>query len=82
MMTSNKLSQHYLDLRNIPCPMNFVRCKLALEVLSSRDELLVDLDLGEPEDSVSFGLIQEGYSVEVVSKGDNLVRLKVIVKSD
>jgi len=33
-----------LDLRGTPCPVNFIRCKLALEALQPGDQLSVQLD--------------------------------------
>ena len=51
----------YLDLRGTPCPANFVRCRLALEELNQNNSLQVDLDRGEPEETVLSGLRKEGY---------------------
>ena len=45
-----------LDLRGIPCPLNFIRTKLALERLATGQILQVDLDRGEPQQQVSQGL--------------------------
>ena len=56
-------NETYLDLRGTPCPVNFVRCSLALEGLS-QGVLTVDLDKGEPEDMVVSGLREKGYIVE------------------
>ncbi|SBO44095.1 sulfurtransferase TusA family protein [Cyanobium sp. NIES-981] len=52
-----------LDLRGTPCPLNYIRVKLALETLGPDAWLQVDLDRGEPEDMVVSGLGQAGYSV-------------------
>ena len=41
-----------LDLCGTPCPLNFIRCRLALETLASGQCLQVDLDPGEPEEMV------------------------------
>ena len=38
-----------IDLRGTPCPLNFIRSKLALEKIDSGAWLQVDLDAGEPE---------------------------------
>ncbi len=67
-----------LDLRGIPCPINFVRCRLALENLNSKDCLEVYLDLGEPEDSVVSGLLREGHKVEIVERDKSWIKLMVI----
>ena len=53
-----------LDLRGTPCPLNFIRCKLALETLAPGDWLQVDLDAGEPEQMVAAGLREAGHRVE------------------
>jgi tRNA 2-thiouridine synthesizing protein A len=54
-----------LDLSGVPCPMNWVRTKLALEQLSPGDSLLVVLDEGEPLESVPASAREDGYEVSV-----------------
>lgn len=54
-----------LDLRGTPCPLNYVRSKLALERLAAGEVLQVDLDAGEPEQMVAEGLRGDGHAVEV-----------------
>ena len=54
-----------LDLRGTPCPLNFIRSRLALEKIPLGAELLVDLDRGEPEQMVVEGLRGEGHRVSV-----------------
>jgi len=49
------MSRRSLDLRGTPCPVNFIRCKLTLEQMSSGDCLEVCLDRGEPEAMVLDG---------------------------
>ena len=41
-MTSLK----HLDLKSVPCPLNVVKIKLALEKLSKNENLIVALDKG------------------------------------
>jgi TusA-related sulfurtransferase len=53
-----------LDLRGTPCPMNYVRARLALESLPVGGWLQVDLDPGEPEETVSQSLRGDGHHVE------------------
>jgi TusA-related sulfurtransferase len=53
-----------LDLRGTPCPLNFIRSRLALETIAVGDWLQLDLDAGEPELMVGEGLSQEGHRVE------------------
>tara|TARA_Y100001968_G_scaffold270139_1_gene261203 strand:+ start:512 stop:751 length:240 start_codon:yes stop_codon:yes gene_type:complete len=71
----NLLSDNYLDLCGLICPINFVKCCLALENLSSNQVLKVDLDIGESETSVIDGLTDKGYKVKIVKKDDKKVTL-------
>jgi TusA-related sulfurtransferase len=67
-----------LDLRGTPCPLNYIRTRLALEKLPAGAELEVWLDRGEPELMVSEGLRQEGHTVLLAPlEGDAAVRLTV-----
>ncbi|MDM7937138.1 MAG: sulfurtransferase TusA family protein [Cyanobium sp. CZS 48M] len=52
-----------LDLRGTPCPLNFIRSRLALETIAVGEWLQLDLDTGEPEWMVAEGLRQEGHLV-------------------
>lgn len=69
-----------LDLRGTPCPLNFIRTKLALETLAPGVWLQVDLDSGEPEQMVRESLCAEGHGVTVephpVAAG--AVRLRIL----
>ena len=67
----------YLDLRGTPCPVNFVRCRLALEALNQNNTLQVDLDRGEPEETVLSGLRKEGYDIKIIHVDSNWVRVLV-----
>ena len=67
-----------LDLRGTPCPVNFIRCRLALEHLLPTDQLQVDLDRGEPEAMVIPSLRQAGYQVEIVIQHEAWLRLRVM----
>ena len=53
-----------LDLRGTPCPLNFIRSKLALEKIDPGAWLQVELDAGEPEQMVASGLREAGHRVE------------------
>ena len=68
---------HSLDLRGTPCPVNFIRCKLALEALQSGDQLVVQLDRGEPEEMVVPGLRDAGHEVEVTTIESAWVALSI-----
>jgi TusA-related sulfurtransferase len=66
-----------LDLRGTPCPLNFIRTKLALEKLSAGEWLQVDLDAGEPEEMVASGLREAGHRVELEAMEPGAVRLLI-----
>ena len=74
-MEKNILINHYLDLSGIACPVNFVKCCLALENLSSNQILKVDIDIGESETSVMDGLQEKGYKVKIMHKDSKKVTL-------
>ena len=67
-MEKNIFIDHYLDLCGLACPVNFVKCCLVLENLSSNQVLKVDLDIGEAETSVIDGLQDKGYKVKLLNK--------------
>ena len=67
-----------LDLKNIPCPLNVVKCKLALEKLSIEDTLIIELDKGEPEEMVFKTLDQLGYRVDILNDETSWIRISVI----
>ena len=66
-----------LDLKNIPCPLNVVKCKLALEKLSNEDTLIIEFDKGEPEEMVLKALDQFGYRVEILIDETSWIRISV-----
>jgi TusA-related sulfurtransferase len=66
-----------LDLRGTPCPLNYIRSKLALEKLEPGAWLHVDLDTGEPEQMVASGLKGDGHHVEREALSPEAVRLRV-----
>ena len=74
-MEKNTLMDHYLDLRGLVCPVNFVKCCLALEKLTLNQVLKVDLDIGEAETTVMDGLKEKGYKVNILKKDTKMVSL-------
>jgi len=54
----------YLDLKSVPCPLNVVKLKLALEKLSKNEQLIIELDKGEPEEMVLKNLKEMGCLYE------------------
>ena len=71
------VDNNYLDLRGLACPINFVKCCLALEKLSINEALKVDLDIGEAEMSVTEGLTDKGYRVKILKKDSKTISLKI-----
>lgn len=53
----------FLDLRSVACPINFVRTKIKLDAMPANSQLKVLLDDGEPIESVSTSVIQEGHAI-------------------
>ena len=70
-------TDQYLDLRGLVCPVNFVKCCLALETLSLNQVLKVDLDIGEAETSVMEGLKDKGYKVKISQKDSKMISLLI-----
>lgn len=50
-----------LDLRGVPCPLNFARTKLKLDRLAPGEKLQVYLDPGEPMEMVPPGIEKAGH---------------------
>ncbi|MFM7548700.1 MAG: sulfurtransferase TusA family protein [Cyanobacteriota bacterium] len=69
-----------LDLRGIPCPLNFIRTRLALEQVPVGDALTVDLDRGEPEVTVTSGLRLAGHAVTVEPHPDDASAVRLWIQ--
>jgi len=52
-----------LDLKGVPCPINFVKTKLKLEDMSSGEVLEVVLDDGDPITNVSASVKDDGHRI-------------------
>jgi len=65
-------SLKYLDLKSVPCPLNVIKIKLALEKLSKNEQLVVELDKGEPEEMVLKNLKEMGFFLNELQKMKNL----------
>ena len=70
-----------LDLKSIPCPLNIVKIKLALEKLSSNEALIVELDKGEPEEMVYQNLKKTGYLFTKIEENKSSIKLKILNES-
>ncbi|MFQ5681540.1 MAG: sulfurtransferase TusA family protein, partial [Candidatus Omnitrophota bacterium] len=73
--------QRFLDLKGTPCPINYVKAKLALEELPSGGILAMDLDNGEPIENVSASLKGDGHKiVEMKQQGGPGGHWRLVVK--
>jgi tRNA 2-thiouridine synthesizing protein A len=54
-----------LDLTGVPCPLNWVKAKLALEEMEPGEEVVLLLDPGEPIESVPQSAREDGHEVRV-----------------
>ena len=70
-----------LDLESIPCPLNVVKCKLALEKLSSNETLIVHLDKGESEIMVKRALKEKKYFFKTIEENQKTIKFKILHES-
>jgi len=73
-MTSLK----HLDLKSVPCPLNVVKIKLALEKLSKNEQLIVDLDKGETEEMVLKNLKEMGWFFKQIKEYEKFIKIKIL----
>ena len=73
-MTSLK----HLDLKSVPCPLNVVKIKLALEKLSKNEQLIVEIDKGEPEEMVLNNLKEIGCFFEEIKDNEKFIKIKIL----
>lgn len=66
-----------LDLKGVPCPMNFVKTKLKLEEMNSGQVLEVIIDDGEPIRNVPRAVKEEGHQILNVEKIEDKWRLLI-----
>ena len=67
-----------LDLKCIPCPLNVVKVKLALEKLSPNHDLIIELDKGEPEEMVQKTLKEMGYLFKPIKEDKNSIKIQIL----
>ena len=66
-----------LNLKSVPCPLNIVKIKLALEKLSLNEQLIVEFDKGEPEEMVYKNLKELGYFFQQIQENENSIKIKI-----
>ena len=70
-------SLKYLDLKSVPCPLNVVKIKLALEKLSKNEQIIIEIDKGEPEEMVLNNLKKMGCLFEKIKFNEKFIKIKV-----
>ena len=68
----------HLDLKSVPCPLNVVKIKLALEKLSKNEQLIIELDKGEPEEMVLKNLKEMGCMVKQIQENEKFIKIKIL----
>ena len=68
----------YLDLKSVPCPLNVVKIKLALEKLTKNEQLIVELDKGEPEEMVLNNLREMGCFFTLMKEYKKYLKIKIL----
>jgi len=71
-------SPKHLDLKSIPCPLNVVKIKLSLEKLSKNEQLIVELDKGEPEEMVLNNLNEMGCLFQQIKENEKFITIKIL----
>ena len=70
-----------LDLESVPCPLNVVKCKLALEKLSLNETLIVHLAKGEPEIMIKRALKEMKYFFKTLEENQKTIKIKILHES-
>ena len=68
----------HLDLKCVPCPLNVVKIKLALEKLPKNEQLIVELDKGEPEEMVLNNLKEMGCLFKQIKENEKFIKIKIL----
>lgn len=69
--------QKELNLLGTPCPINFVRTKLALDEMQAGEILEVQVDDGEAIESVPASVEAEGHSILAKDKIESGWKIKI-----
>ena len=68
----------HLDLKSVPCPLNVVKVKLALEKLSKNEQLIIEIDKGEPEEMVLKNLKEMGCLFKQIKENEKFMKIKIL----
>jgi sulfite reductase (ferredoxin) len=72
-----EVSIRTVDLRGVPCPLNFVKAKMALEKAGVGDILEIEIDDGEPIRNLPDSLGRQGQEILATTRRENYFCLKV-----
>ena len=67
-----------LDLKSVPCPLNVVKIKLALQKLSKNEQLIGELDKGETEEMVLKNLKEMGCFIIKIKENEKFIKIKIL----
>jgi sulfite reductase (ferredoxin) len=62
---------HHLNLRGVPCPLNLVKAKLAIEKIAVGDILEIEIDDGEPIQNLPVSLGRQGQEIVETAKRES-----------
>lgn len=71
------LEDSFIDLKTVPCPINFVRAKLLIDTLKKGQVLKIQLDLGEKLESVLTSMQEEGHKILTCEKFPDFAEIYV-----
>ena len=66
-----------VDLRGVPCPLNLVKAKLAIEKVAVGDILEIEIDDGEPIQNLPVSLGRQGQEILETTEQQGYFCLKV-----
>ncbi len=66
-----------VDLRGVPCPLNLVKAKLAIEKVAVGDILEIAIDDGEPIQNLPVSLSRQGQEIIETIRQQSYFCLKV-----
>ena len=66
-----------VDLRGVPCPLNLVKAKLAIEKVAVGDILEIEIDDGEPIQNLPVSLGRQGQEILETTEHQGYFCLKV-----
>jgi len=69
--------ENILDLRKEQCPMNFVKTKMRLETMKSKERLKVLLTDSVAVNDIPLSLNEEGYKIIEKSEKDGVFELVI-----